>query len=502
MSGNAPPVASVNAVWKSFQAVTALRDVSIDFHAGSVHVLFGENGAGKSTLIGLLSGIHKPDAGEIRLGGTACSITSPRHARALGISCVFQEPTLIPQLSIAENLSLGREPVKAGFIMRGRQIALAEQALDRVGSTLPLSALARDIGRADQQVVEIARALQDSARLLILDEPTAALTEDETSRLFNIMRRLRDDGIAMIYITHRMKEIRDIGDRVSVLRDGALIKTANVRDVTNDDLVYSMTGRRVEALFPSMVHNPKPGGLELSGIAGGVVRNLDLHVRRGEIVGITGLVGSGKSDIGKLIFGIENVAAGEVRVDGRQADITSPEQGLAMGIIYYPADRKQDGLIGVRSARENVTLSSLANWTHGWLLDRRAEGKAAESILRRLSLRPADPEAFPTTFSGGNQQKIVLARGFTRPYSIHVFDEPTAGVDVGARVEIYQAIKELVDSGAAVIVISSDLPEIVNLVQRAYVIAHGEVVGEFTGPDITEANMLPYFFKEPKVASA
>ena len=501
-------VAAVRGLTKTFQAVTALRDVSIDFAAGSVHVLFGENGAGKSTLIGVLSGVHRPDAGQLLLSGSGADAgdgglaeitpSSPREARELGISAVFQEPALVPQLSVAENLNLGRESVRGGLLQRRLQLTRARDALARVGSTISPFTMARELSRADQQVVEIARALQDSAKLLILDEPTASLTEDETSRLFQIVRKLRSEGIAIIYITHRMGEIRQIGDEVSVLRDGALIRTCALSEVSDDELVTLMIGRQVGALFPEIPHRPTEGGLELRGVSAAQVQDISLTVRRGEIVGLTGLVGSGKDDIGRLCFGLVPVIEGSVLIDGADAGIASPQHRLTRGIMYYPADRKRDGLIGIRPARENVTLSSLGTWSKGWFIDRKAERAAAAAVLGRLSLRPANPEALPTTFSGGNQQKIVLARGFTAPYAIHVFDEPTAGVDVGARAEIYQAMCELAQSGAAVLVISSDLPEIVNLVHRAYVVAQGHIVGEFSGEDLTEETLLPAFFTEPE----
>jgi len=491
------PVAATRGVWKSFQASPALRDVSIDFRPGSVHVLFGENGAGKSTLIGLLSGVHQPDEGEILIAGEAKVISSPRTAREFGVSTVFQDPALIPQLSVGENLTLGREPLRRGLLQRARQTEIAVEALGRIGSKISVSALAGDLSRADQQVVEIARALQGSARLLILDEPTATLTEEETERLFEILTKLRADGIAMIYITHRMGEIRRIGDEVSVLRDGTLVRTARVGDVTDSELVELMTGRRVDAIFPVVSHRPREGGLDFKRVSGGSVDDVSFHVRRGEIVGMTGLVGSGKGDVGKLCFGLARATSGEILIDGEDVGASSPDKRLKRGIIYYPGDRKRDGLVGVRSARENVTLSSLDEWMKWGFLNRAREKAAATDILVKLNLRPTNPDALPTTFSGGNQQKIVLGRGFTRSYAVHVFDEPTAGVDVGARAEIYDAIMKLADAGAAVLVISSDLPEIVNLSHRAYVVAHGRIVGEFSGDGLNEKTLLPYFFQEP-----
>lgn len=492
------PVVTVKNVTKNFQAVTALRDVSIDFYPGQVHVLFGENGAGKSTLINILSGVHQPSEGAVEIEGVGADLVSPQRARAYGISSVFQEPALVGTLSIAENLTLGREHLRGGFLNRAANRRAAEQALAQAGSALDLDIAARDLSRADQQVVEIARALQGSAKLLILDEPTASLTEDETSRLFEVVRRLKDEGLAIIYITHRMGEIREIGDTVSVMRDGALIDTMRIEDVTDEELVTLMVGRKVEALFPNIPHSPQEGGLELQRVSTSQLIDVSITARRGEVIGITGLVGSGKGDIGRAVFGLTDLTAGEIVLDGKAIGKGTPEQRIEQDIIYYPSDRKRDGLIQTMAAFQNATLSALGSWTRFGFINRKAERAAAESILERLALRPNHPEGLPGTFSGGNQQKIVLARGFTRDYAIHVFDEPTAGVDVGARAEIYGAMKTLAESGAVVLVISSDLPEVIGLVHRAYVIAQGYVVGEFTGNDLSQDIMLPYFFQELK----
>ncbi|MFD1210493.1 sugar ABC transporter ATP-binding protein [Arthrobacter sp. GCM10027362] len=492
----APAAIAVQGVTKRFQGFAALRDVTIEFLPGQVHVLFGENGAGKSTLIGVLAGIHRPDEGTILLDGQEIQAATPRRARELGVAAVFQEPALVPQLTVAENLALGREPVTRGLVDRRALQRRAAEALARIGSSIRPDAYARDLSRAEQQILEIARALQGEARVLILDEPTASLTEDETGRLFDVVRTLRREGLAVIYITHRMGEIRKIGDRVSVLRDGALVRTCPLGDVTDDELVTLMTGRQVGALFPDIPHRPWAAALELRQVCGEGVRDINLHVRSGEVVGLTGLVGSGKAEIGRLCFGLAKVTSGQIRLNGEDRGPGSPSKRLRQGMVYYPGDRKHDGLIASRPARENVSLSALGRWTRAGFLNRRAERLETEAVLQRLSLRPANPDALPPTFSGGNQQKIVLARGFTRPYGIHIFDEPTAGVDVGARAEIYEAIKDLAASGAAVLLISSDLPEVVNLVHRAYVVAEGRVAGEFSGPDLTEETILPTFFTQ------
>lgn len=489
------PTLSVRSLTKRFQGITALRDVSVDFLPGEVHVLFGENGAGKSTLIKVLAGVHRADAGTVRVDGTELAATSPLQAREHGVTAVFQDPALVPQLTVAENLTLGREPLRGGLLWRGERRRVAEQALRRVGSSLAPDTLTGELSRAQQQVVEIARALQDSARVLILDEPTASLTDEETDRLFTIVRRLRSEGLAIVYITHRMKEIRAIGDRVTVLRDGALVRTCRLDEVDDTGLVTLMTGRRVDTMFPTVAHRPGAVALELRKVSGEDVHDIDLTVRSGEIVGLAGLVGSGKATIGRLCFGLAQRTAGRILIGGKEMGARSaPARHLAEGVIYYPADRKRDGLIAVRPAAENVSLSALGRWTARGFLRRRDERRDTTEVLQRLSLRPMTPQAPPTTFSGGNQQKIVLARGFTRPYALHIFDEPTAGIDVGARADIYAAMHDLVRAGAAVLVISSDLPEVLGLAHRLYVVTGGRIAAELSGADLTEETVLPAFF--------
>ena len=492
--GEVQPTIAVRGVTKRFQAITALRDVSIDFLPGSVHVLFGENGAGKSTLIGVLAGVHRPDEGALELDGAAIAPQSPREAMALGISSVFQEPALVPQLTVAENLELGRERTRHGLLRRGSAAGDASKALSRIGSDIRPGRLVRDLNRAERQIVEIARALQGSAKVLILDEPTASLTSEETDHLFQVVERLRDAGLAIIYITHRMQEIRRIGDTISVLRDGRLIRTTTLSSVTDAEIVTLMTGREVGAIFPDIDHRPQAPALELDHVAAGPVHDASIVVHRGEVVGVAGLVGCGKAQLGQLCFGLLKPTTGSIRINGSEVHRHCPSDRLAQGVVFYPADRKRDGLIETRSAAENATLAALPRWSPLGLIKRSTERADAVDVLQRLNLRPMSPDALPSTFSGGNQQKIVLARGFAGDYDIHVFDEPTAGVDVGARSEIYLAIKDLAASGAAVLIISSDLPEIVGLAHRAYVMCEGRVVGEFTGDQLQESTMLPAFF--------
>ncbi len=496
------PTVRVRGLTKKFQGFTALDAVDIDFLPGRVHMLFGENGAGKSTLINLLAGVHRADAGTIEVDGVPCSIGSPHAARQVGISTVFQEPALVPQLTIEENLNIGREETLGWFLRRRAMRAKAAVALERVASLMDPGTHAGDLSRAEQQIVEIAKSVQDKARLVIFDEPTASLTEEETARLFETIQRLKSEGLAIIYITHRMSELRVIGDDISVLRDGKLVRTSRLDEVDDDQLVTLMTGRKVEALFPTIAHNPGVGGLLLEDVHGPGLHGVSMSVKPGEIVGLTGLVGSGKAAVGETIYGLTRHHRGRIMVNGRELTSRGPRGRVGDRIIHYPSDRKKAGLVPTRSARENASLSALDTYARGPVLKRGMEARAADRILERLALRPMRTTALPGTFSGGNQQKIVLARGFSRVYDLHIFDEPTTGVDVGARCEIYQAIADLVHAGAAVLVISSDLPEIVNLVHRAYVITEGRIVGEFTETDLTEENLLPWFFHHPAEATA
>ncbi len=494
MTGGSSPAIAVRSLTKRFQSITALRGVDLAFNAGEVHVLFGENGAGKSTLIGVLSGLYRPDEGGMEIEGEAVSPQSPAEARRMGVSTVFQEPALVPQLTVAENLTLGRESTRGPLLDRRTNRAVAESTLRRIGARIAPTAQVQDLSRAERQIVEIARALQGQARVLILDEPTASLTDEETDNLFEIVGQLRSEGLAIIYITHRMQEIRRIGDVITVLRDGSVVGTGRVSDYDNAELVTLMTGRDVGAVFPSITSVPGSVALELDGVAGAGVEGISLNVRAGEVVGLAGLVGSGKAAVGRLCFGLDRPTAGTIALNGRTLTAHTPAQRLVAGMVFYPADRKRDGLIEVRPAFENTSLASLGQWATKGVLRRKAEHRAAHDVLSGLQLRPLAVDALPTTFSGGNQQKIVLSRGFTRDYDVHVFDEPTAGVDVGARSEIYATIKRLVEQGSAVLIISSDLPELLGLASRIYVMSEGRMVREFGPGELTESNVLPAFF--------
>jgi ribose transport system ATP-binding protein len=497
-ASNAPEVLRLSGITRRFPGVVALDQVDFDLRAGEVHVLFGENGAGKSTLINIIAGSFPPDEGVIALRGAPIHLLSPHHARTLGINAVFQEFSLVPTLSVEDNLYLGRETTRAGVLNKRDISRGAAASLDLLGFALDPRAPVGRLSRAEQQMVEIAKALQGNPSILILDEPTASLTEQETDRLFALIERLKAQGLGIIYITHRMQEIERIADRITILRDGRLVATLDARSVSENRLVELMTGRPVEALYPAISHAPGEVLLRVSHltVANGRIVDVSMEARAGEIVGIAGLVGSGKSEVARAIFGLDPIASGTVEIAGQPVAHPTPAKMLRRGVIYIPPDRRDEGLVMTRPVRENISLASLdlRTFTSGALLRRGKERARATEIAERLKLQPLAIERQVAYFSGGNQQKVVLGRGLTRDTRVFLFAEPTTGVDVGAKSEIYGFLKELCEHGAAVVLISSDLPEILHLANRAYVMHRGRMRAELAGPDLTEENVLANFF--------
>ncbi|MCC6312779.1 MAG: sugar ABC transporter ATP-binding protein [Thermomicrobiales bacterium] len=485
-------------VTKRFPGVLALDKVDFDLRPGEVHVLFGENGAGKSTLINIIAGSFPPDEGTMRLRGRPIRLHSPHHARELGINAVFQEFSLVPTLSVQDNLTLGRERTRAGVLDKRGLRRDAEAVLASLGFALDPRATVERLSRAEQQMVEIAKAVQGDPAMLILDEPTASLTDNEANRLFALIERLKAQGIGIIYITHRMQEIHRVADRITVLRDGRHVATLGASEASEARLVELMTGRTVEALYPTI--HQEPGEIllrtERLTTASGRINDVSIEARAGEIVGIAGLVGSGKSEVARAIFGLDPIASGTVEIAGERMTRPTPRGMLRRGVVYVPPDRRAEGLVMTRPVRENVSLASLDLPTFsrvGWL-NRSRERAVATQAMQRLNLRPPNIERQVATFSGGNQQKVVLGRGLTRDTRVFLFAEPTTGVDVGAKVEIYEFMKELCEQGAAVVLISSDLPEILHLASRAYVMHRGRLRAELVGADLTEAAVLSHFF--------
>ena len=484
-------------VSKRFPGVCALDQIDFDLKAGEVHALFGENGAGKSTLISIIAGAIRPSDGEVIVGGKSVDLHSVRDARELGISAVFQEFSLVPTLTVAENLLLGSEPSARGFIDRRTLRADAERLLRDLGFPLRPSQQVSQLSRAQQQMVEIAKAFRSDLRVLILDEPTASLTETEAGRLFELVQEARGRGIGVIYVTHRLKELYQLAARVTVLRDGQYVDTLDQSDVSEDRLLRLMTGRVIEQVFPEMDTTPEEVVLrarDLTTVSRSVL-HADFDVRAGEIVGFAGLVGSGKSSAARACFGAEAVMAGAVELRGLDVTGSTPRQMLRQGMFYVPSDRKTDGLMMMRSVRENVALPclSLDRFSRATLLRRAVEREVTDAVTRRVRLYPHALERPVEHFSGGNQQKVLLARALARDVEVFVFDEPTVGVDVGTRVAIYNLMYELCTEGAAVLLVSSDLPEILHLTHRAYVFHQGQIVDHLVGDEITEENVLRNF---------
>ncbi|GAD21702.1 ABC-type sugar transport system, ATPase component [Acidovorax sp. MR-S7] len=495
----------LSGVSKSYFGSRALDGVDFDLRAGEVHVLFGENGAGKSTLINILVGTVTHDAGEIAYQGKPLERGrwNPHVARSRGVSAVFQEFSLVPTMSVTENLFLGREIKGRGLLRQSEMEDKARALLAQLCFAIPAGALVASLSRAQQQMVEIAKALLGDPQVLILDEPTASLTEAETDVLFSLIGTLKARGVGIVYVSHRMKEIRRLADRITVLRDGRRIDTVSAGEVTDGALVQLMVGRPIDVLYPQIEHCPGALALRAWNIttANGTVRDANIEVASGEVVGIAGLVGGGKSELARAVFGLEPLTSGEVWVDGRRVARLTPEALLRRGLCYFPADRVAEGLALTRTVTENATITATRLPQFGWgpFLNRRAEKGLADQALSRLNLLARTGATDVIDLSGGNRQKVMLARGLVRPTRIFLFDEPTVGIDVGAKLEIYRAIKELAEGGAAVLMVSSDLPEILHLCRRAYVVHRGALAAHLVGDELTESRVLNHFFPADQV---
>jgi ribose transport system ATP-binding protein len=487
-------------VGKRFPGAVALDGVDFDLRPGEVHVLLGENGAGKSTLINIMAGTFAPDSGQFRFQGRPVTHLTPHRARLMGISPVFQEFSLIPELTVEQNLFLGREMTTGPLLRRDAMRRRAVELLAGLGFDLRPGVKAGHLSRAHQQMAEIAKALLAETRVLILDEPTASLTETEVDRLFELLARLKVEGVGIVYVSHRMAEIRRIADRVTILRDGRRVATVAASEATDTSLVELMTGRRIDMLFPTIIARPTATVLEIEALtlADGAVRNASLYARAGEITGIAGLIGSGKSELIRAVYGLAQVAAGSIRVRGTQLAVLSPATALATGICYFPSDRGAEGLAVERPVRENASMAALdlSRLSRFGLLRRAAERSLVRSVMERLSLRPMETERRVRAFSGGNRQKVLLARGLMRDISLFLFDEPTVGIDVGAKLEVYALMKDLAEAGAAIVLVSSELPEVMHLSNRLYVMHRSHIVAELSGEAMTEHAVLSHFFSE------
>jgi ribose transport system ATP-binding protein len=498
----------LSGISKYFPGVVALDGVDFNLRHGEVHVLFGENGAGKSTLINVIAGTYAPDAGDFKFQGENVGHLTPHTARVIGISPVFQEFSLVPDLTVEQNLFLGRELTTGGFLDRSAMHDRAMKIIADLGFDLDPDRKVRELSRAHQQMVEIAKAFLTDVRLLILDEPTASLTESEAAKLFDLVAKLKASGVGIIYVSHRMREIKQIADRITVLRDGRKIATVNAEDVSENELVELMTGRKIGVLFPRIDHRPGEKLLEIENLtlANHAVNNVSFCARAGEITGIAGLVGCGKSELIRAVYGLEVISSGAIHVNGELVTNPSPAALLKRGLCYFPSDRVAEGLALGRPVRENASMAALdlPTFSRRGVLQRGSERRAIQTIVDKLKLRPPHIERAVANFSGGNRQKALLARGLTRDISVFLFDEPTVGVDVGAKVEVYELLKALLATGVAIVLVSSELPEVMNLSHRLYVMHRSRMVAELTGADINEPEILSHFFRKetPDVTAA
>jgi ABC-type sugar transport system ATPase subunit len=476
------PFIKLSGISKSFAGLHALKDVGFDVRAGEVHALLGENGAGKSTLIKIMAGVHAPDTGEILVEGTPVSFASPREAHRLGIATVHQELLLFPELTVAENIFLGQAPRTAwGGLDWSAMREKAKSLLASLDSPeLDVDAKVATLSVANRQRVEIARALSQNARLVIMDEPTAALAEADVRRLMAIVRRLRASGVAIVYVSHRMNEIFDLADRVTVLRDGGYVGTRNIDEVNEATLVSMMVGRALDRLFPQKQGRTRGTVLELKNVGyRDVVRDVSLELKSGEILGIAGLVGSGRTELALTIFGITPATSGEIILDGRPVVIAGPDKARELGIAYIPEDRATQGLIRTQRIYENVSLAMLKRLAPHYIIDRLREVKLAREAIARFGIRARGPEQIVRQLSGGNQQKVVIAKWLVTEPRILIMDEPTRGIDVGAKAEIHLLMRKLAGEGMAILMISSELPEVLGMSDRILVMNGGRIVARF-----------------------
>ena len=484
------PLLEMRGITKRFPGVTALDGVDFELERGEVHVILGENGAGKSTLIKMLSGAYQPDKGEILFEGEPVRIPSAAVAQGLGISTIYQEFNLVPQLTVAENVFLGHQPRRLGIVDRRRMREEARRLLERIKVRVDPDAPVSALGVAQRQMVEIAKALSLEARVLIMDEPTASLSGQEVQRLFEIVRGLKQEEVGVIFISHHLEEVTEIGDRVTVLRDGKLVGQVPAT-TDHSELVRMMVGRSIEDQFPR--RRPEIGDvlLEVRDLSReGALEDVSLRVRAGEVVGIAGIVGAGRTELARAIFGVDPVDSGEVWVEGRRMERFDPREAKNRGIGFITEDRQRQGIVPPLSVAENLVLASLGKSTSLGLVNRGEQRSRAQKMIDELNIRTPGPEQEVRYLSGGNQQKVVIGKWLLADSRVLIMDEPTRGIDVGAKVEIYELMNELTEQGAGILMISSDLPEVLGMSDRILVMAGGRITGELSGEEATQERVM------------
>jgi inositol transport system ATP-binding protein len=507
------PLLCMTGIGKRFPGVQALVDVGLEVATGEIHALLGENGAGKSTLLKILSGAQQPDSGTIAFAGRTIAPATPHDAQRLGIVTIYQEFTLAPNMTIAENVFIGREPGPRVFVSWRKMIAETRAITGRLGLDLKPTALVRDLSVAEQQMVEIARALSMKSRLIVMDEPTSALSSTEVEKLFRIVRDLKAQGLGVIFVTHRLEEVMQICDRYTVLRDGRYMGSGAIAETTVDGIIRLMVGRQVKDLFARRAAARGGGDIALA-VEGltrrgnaqdqtvSVLDDVSLSVRRGEIVGLAGLVGAGRTEMARAVFGADPFDSGRILVDGKEVAIRSPREAIRHGIGLVPEDRKQQALFLALAVRMNISMAALTRigkWSI--FVDEAREGAMVEEFRRALNIRMAGPDQLIANLSGGNQQKVVLARWLALRPKVLIVDEPTRGIDVGAKVEVHNLLFEMANAGIAVIAISSELPEVLAISDRIVTMREGRITGEVAGDDATEEQVMTMMMLSGKRAA-
>jgi rhamnose transport system ATP-binding protein len=485
-------ILELKKISKSFSGVEVLHEVSFALRPGEVHALLGENGAGKSTLVKVITGVHHPDKGEILLNGEPVHFGDARDSRQAGIAAIYQELSLFPDLDVAENIFAGRQPVTRGGRVDWRKLyAEAGRLLESLGVQLDLKQKARTLSIAQQQMVEIARAFSISAQIVIMDEPTSSLTLHEVDDLFRLVRRLRAEGTAVIFISHRLEELFALADRVTVLRDGSYVGTRSMKDVTRDDLIRMMVGRTITNLFPKQDVRAGDVVLKVENLTRpGAFHDVSFELRRGEIVGLAGLVGAGRTNVARTIFGVEPATGGSIQVEGQDVAITSPQQAIKLGLAYVPEDRQLHGLIPAMHITSNISLPMLSQYArNGWLRDK-MERKSTYDAALQMEVRANNIWQLARELSGGNQQKVVLAKWLSTNPRILILDEPTRGIDVGTKAAVHGLMSKLAAEGMAILMISSELPEILGMSDRVIVMREGYVTGHFSRAEATQEKII------------
>lgn len=487
------PALEMRHISKAFPGVVALDDVSLTVGESEIHALLGENGAGKSTLMKILAGAQPKDGGEILLYGQAVTIDSPQKAMELGISIIYQEFNLVPYLSVGENIYLGREPraVLPGFVDFRKLYADAQAVIDNLGVKIDARTPVNRLSIAQQQMVEIAKATSRKSKIIVMDEPSATLTTHELVALFRLMRQLKSEGVTIVYISHRLEEISEVCDRATIMRDGKWVATEDVKDLTREDIIRLMVGRELKDAIPKVAAEQGQVALAVRNLnRAGVLHNITFEVKQGEVLGIAGLVGAGRTETARAIFGADAIDSGTIEIFGKPVKIKSPQDAIKYGIGLVTEDRKQQGLVLGMAVRENTTLANLGALANLGFINSREERKVAEKYRTDLGVKTPHIEQAVQNLSGGNQQKVVLAKWLYTGSKILIFDEPTRGIDVGAKSEIYKLMNALAAQGVAIIMISSELPEVMGMSDRILVMHEGRITGELLRAEATQEKIM------------